>query len=206
MEFLVGLLAMIGSFLAGIFGNVLANDFCASTPRMCRRLIECAVRMVPDGDRARYHEEWLSHSNDLPGVFTKYGHACSCLIGAYRLTKEKKSEPPFRTLRIDYKHFGSVEFNYATHMALREFLSALPSTKLYISAQHSVLAVRVVLKTVAYARLGLNLIRAVQKYKRFGNFDVNVTVRFFELMTNSIVAHKTERTYYIDGWQVATKV
>ncbi|HWN53177.1 MAG TPA: hypothetical protein VNO18_25725 [Xanthobacteraceae bacterium] len=207
MEYLAGLFAVIGSFLAGILGNILANDFCEFTPRICRQFIERAVRVLPEKDRARYAEEWLSDLNDRPGVLAKFRHASSCLLNAHKVARaRRRAEPPFRILRIEYKHFGSVELNYVTQMALDKCMStSLRAFELAISARQRPPGVRIVLQTLAYAKISLNFIRAVKKYGELEDFDVSSAIRFYQLCWKSIIAHKTERTYYIDGVFAGTK-
>jgi hypothetical protein len=197
---------MIGSLFAGIIGNILAHDLCALTPKICHRLIEHAVRFLPEKDRARYGEEWLSHLDDCAGVLSKFRHASSCLLNAGKLAREKTLDPPFRVLRIEYKHFGSVELNYATHMAISEFLSGgAHALELSFSSRYRTSRAKLLFRAIGYVSLLLICLRAVKKYSKFGDFDGPKAVRFFELCSKSIAAKKTERAYYIDGVPAGTK-
>src|SRR5262245_43749885 len=104
MEFVIGFLAAIGSFLAGVLGHILAHDFCECTPKICLRIIEYAVKLLPEADRARYREEWRSDLNERPGVLAKFEHACGCIRGAHRLRKQRSIlRPTFRVLRIEFQ-------------------------------------------------------------------------------------------------------
>jgi hypothetical protein len=69
MEFLIALWVLIGSLLVGIIGNIFAHDFCAITPKICRRLIGLAVRILPEKDRAERTDEWLADLNvSIPAI------------------------------------------------------------------------------------------------------------------------------------------
>jgi hypothetical protein len=204
MEFLAGLFAMIGSFLASIIGNILANDFCEFTPRMCRRLIERAVQVLSENDRARYSEEWLSHLEDCPGVSAKFKHACSCLLQAHKVAEARKLLPPFHILRVEYKDFGTFELDYVTAMVQMEFVAKCgPMLKWIILAAHQDMRPiqRIVLRG-ALVCLIMRFCFVCRKYEKFGSPNANKSKLFIEFITRAIVAKKVERTWYVDGRRV----
>ncbi|QUS39070.1 hypothetical protein RPMA_09660 [Tardiphaga alba] len=80
--------ATIITFIGGVFAHVLAHDFCAISPRLCRRLIDSAVSKLPEHERERYREEWISHLEDTHSIVAQYQHAAGCLIGARKLRRQ----------------------------------------------------------------------------------------------------------------------
>jgi hypothetical protein len=138
---------------------------------------------------------------DLPGVLWKYWHACTCFQAAYRLAEAEKWKPPFRVMRVEYKHYGAIEINYATHMFLKEFT---PSMFLLAQrlGQRRHASVKRVFTTLALVRFALESVRIHKNYRKYGEIDLNRAVRFVQISSKSIVEGKTERAYYIDGKKV----
>src|SRR5665213_4112096 len=50
------------------------------------KLIRWASKQFRDDYRARIEEEWLAHSEDLPGNFGKVLHALGCVATAFKVT------------------------------------------------------------------------------------------------------------------------
>jgi hypothetical protein len=194
MGFLIGVFAMIGSFLVGVFGHVLAHDFCEFTPRMCRRLIERAANLLPEGDRARYTEEWLSHLNECPGVLAKFQHACTCLFGARSLARVRRVQKPwFRTLRIEFDDIGFVEIDFSTSMVLTSF----------ITDTAGLLKKRPFESRTPRKLVGLWLIKnfaaACVRHRKFGPINPKQIVPFFHLVFDAIETKNTNLNIYRDG-------
>jgi len=196
MEYLIGLFAMIGSFFAGVFGNILAHDVCQLCPRMCRRLIDRAVRILPESDRARYSEEWLSHLNDCPGVFAQFSHASSCIIGAYRLNRVK---PPYQVLRIEYKGIGYVEVNYPTAMLFKSIMLWVGSThKRLVAKQHNRIRLPFFTQRLALGVL-FHFTSTYYKYRKFGAADANKLTQMINLYILATKSGHVEVVKYVDG-------
>jgi hypothetical protein len=71
MEYVIGL-------LLGILGSLIAAEIFACGPVIARSLIGLAVRRLPEEDRNRFREEWLSHLQEMPGFFSMISHALGC--------------------------------------------------------------------------------------------------------------------------------
>ena len=78
MDFLITILPavlMIGLAAGSILGNIIASEIYDTAPAAARWLIQRAVARLPEDERNRYQEEWLSHINEYSGNLTKIYHA-----------------------------------------------------------------------------------------------------------------------------------
>jgi hypothetical protein len=206
MEFLIGLFALIGSFLAGFFGHVLAHDFCEFTPRMCQKLIERAVSLLPEGDRDRYREEWLSHLNECAGVIKKFEHAGSCVLGAHRLGRVRSIiKPHFRILRIGFDEIGFLELDFATSMVVISFFT---STADDFAQQHSLRSrLRRLLRLQArrnltFLWLAKNLAAACIRHRKLGPIDAKQIAALIDLLGRALRTKNANLKIYRDGVQI----
>ena len=127
MELLIGFFALIGAFVSGFVGHLVAHDFVEFAPRLTRSLIERAALKLPKALRERYCEEWLSHSAELTTLSERTAHIFGCFISAYKIRNRRQ---PFKTLRIDFGKEGSVELDYVTAMFLfAMFKGQVPKTR-----------------------------------------------------------------------------
>jgi hypothetical protein len=62
---------ILGWFVA-LAAHVVARDAYANAPRYAQRLIEAAIKSLPENDQARYCEEWLADLNERTGVLSKF--------------------------------------------------------------------------------------------------------------------------------------
>jgi hypothetical protein len=206
MEFLIGLFSLIGSFLAGFFGHVVAHDFCEFTPKMCRRLIEHAASLLPEADRARYTEEWLAHLDECLGVIQKFRHAGTCVLGARRLGSVRSVlKPYFRTLRIGFEEIGFVELDFATSMVLMSFLTSTAHSM----AKQGPLRPRVLalLRPRARSKLAVwwlvkNLASACIRHRRLGPINPSQITPFFHILSKAIRTKNSNLRVYRDGVQL----
>lgn len=74
MEFLT-------NFLLGLIGNLLASDLDKIAPIVAKRVIDSAVRRLPETERERYAEEWRAHLDECHGSIWKISHAVGCYFG-----------------------------------------------------------------------------------------------------------------------------
>jgi hypothetical protein len=79
---LITVLILVGSFLAGIAGNVIASELYDRLPTLAHWLIRRAVARLPLQYRARYREEWCAHLEQCRGHVNKIRHALGCFLGA----------------------------------------------------------------------------------------------------------------------------
>jgi hypothetical protein len=126
MDRLIATLIFTGTFCGGVFGNILAHDICQFTPRVCRRLIERAVRVLPNKQQQeRYLEEWLAHLADCTGVLQQYRHAAGCILGARRLRREIVFKVSIKKARFEFDRIGVIDLDPSTALAALYFLAAI---------------------------------------------------------------------------------
>ncbi|MBV9990629.1 MAG: hypothetical protein JOZ72_04985 [Alphaproteobacteria bacterium] len=81
----MGVAIWIGAIVTGIVcaavSQQLTDEFKAWTPWLVQRLLNRAVRRLPESLRARFEEEWTSHIDEVPGHFGKLVEAAG-FIGA----------------------------------------------------------------------------------------------------------------------------
>jgi hypothetical protein len=58
---------LLVAILVPVATKLITDDVKAWLPWITNRLIERAVRSLPEGERQRYAEEWQSHVNEIPG-------------------------------------------------------------------------------------------------------------------------------------------
>lgn len=85
MELISSIGVLIAGIAAGIAGHFISHDLYSEAPRFAKRLLAYAVTMLPELDRERYEEEWLSHLSECAGVIGKLRHAIECLLVARKL-------------------------------------------------------------------------------------------------------------------------
>jgi hypothetical protein len=85
MELITGIFGTIAAFFVAVAAHFVAHDAYSSAPRYARRLIERAVRALPESERDRYREEWLADLNERPSVLSKFHHAIECCICTRKL-------------------------------------------------------------------------------------------------------------------------
>ena len=69
---------LLKSILIGILISLIAAEIVGEATRISRWLIRVAASKLPEHARSRYHEEWLAHLDEVPGLFGKLRHAASC--------------------------------------------------------------------------------------------------------------------------------
>lgn len=73
------------SVVSAVTSSVVSNELKAWGPRMTRGLISRAVLKLPEEQRARYNEEWLSYIDEIPGIFGKLVAAGGLLHAGFKL-------------------------------------------------------------------------------------------------------------------------
>lgn len=93
-DLLSGLAAVLGLLAVTATGRVLGEDAKFFVPRICGWLLgKAAGRIAPPHD-ARFLEEWLAHSADIPETFGKLLHALSVFFrGAGPVAREVGASP-----------------------------------------------------------------------------------------------------------------
>jgi hypothetical protein len=124
MDWLIATLTIVGTFAAGVIGNIVAHDFCQFTPKICRRLIERAVRVLPVKQREQRLEEWLAHLNDCVSVTEQFNHAITCVFGARKLRYIPAGNNPLAA-RVQFAGIGVLDLDMATTIVALHFFKNL---------------------------------------------------------------------------------
>jgi hypothetical protein len=74
------------AFLSAIVSKIVADEAKEWMPLLGTVLIRWAARRLQPNFRDRYEEEWLAHSDDLPGSFAKLCFGLGCVVTAIRVT------------------------------------------------------------------------------------------------------------------------
>jgi hypothetical protein len=80
----------MGSVVAAccaFLGKLLADEFKAWFPWIAERILQCAVRGLPENQRVRYSEEWRSHLNETPGEIGKSVCALGFLRAGWKMSR-----------------------------------------------------------------------------------------------------------------------
>jgi len=89
------------TLVLGVLSSVLADELKAWTPRIVAHLIDFATQRLPQDLRARYHEEWTSHVNDVPGE-ARVLVAMEFILAALRIRMSHESKKAHSVKRRAY--------------------------------------------------------------------------------------------------------
>ena len=78
------------ALVLGVCATLIVEELHAHSTSIARWLIRRAARRVPEGHRARFHEEWMAHLNDAGTVLRKLSHAMGCLYAAHDIAKSQR--------------------------------------------------------------------------------------------------------------------
>jgi hypothetical protein len=87
MDLITSLGTVIAAAATAVGTHFVAHDLYKGAPTHARRLLDHAVKLLPEADRARYQEEWLAHLQDCEGVLCKFRHAFECWLVAHKLRR-----------------------------------------------------------------------------------------------------------------------
>lgn len=86
---LIGFLGILVTIFIAALSRTLADEFKAWQPHWTSKLIGAAVRILPEHERERYHEEWSAHAEDIPGDLGKLFYASGLIWAAYSMGERK---------------------------------------------------------------------------------------------------------------------
>ncbi|HXO72801.1 MAG TPA: hypothetical protein VN838_27915 [Bradyrhizobium sp.] len=75
---------------ATALGSIVAHELLARAPGGGKKIIESAVRILPDELRGTKHEEWLAHYLEIPGSAGKVAFALGCYRAALSISASEK--------------------------------------------------------------------------------------------------------------------
>jgi len=82
------ILVVIGTAVGAALSGLLANEFRAWIAYFPKWLVRRATSWLPEDQRERYAEEWLSHINEMPGDICKIAAALGFVLAAKRMPTE----------------------------------------------------------------------------------------------------------------------
>lgn len=197
MDILISMFTILGIFFAGVFGNVIAHDLCQGTPKLCRRLVARAVKILPKSEQERYLEEWLAHLAECTGVIQQYRHAATCILGARRLRRAMVCTIGFKKARFEFDGIGVVDLEPPTVLVITYFIAAF-SLKMASRLMHG----KSNSKRLAVGWLSVSTLCAAvyhcRKYGRVNNRQLNMVVR----LGMRAIKEKHNATLVLDGKRI----
>lgn len=85
MDLITSLGTVIAAAVTAVGTHFVAHDLYRAAPAHLRRLLDHAVKLLPEADRARYQEEWLAHLQGCDSILSKFRHAFECWLVARKL-------------------------------------------------------------------------------------------------------------------------
>jgi hypothetical protein len=133
MELIFLIATVIISGLSAIGGHFVAHDLYAAAPKHAKRLLQHAVRTLPEADRDRYAEEWQAHLLECEGVIGKYKHAMECFLIARKLRQIVQQRTTFDPHAIEFVFFAKGQMIRKVSM---DTTTAYPVLKILEEAQN----------------------------------------------------------------------
>jgi hypothetical protein len=91
MDLIIGFVLAILGIIAAALPRQLGDEFKAWVPWIIKRLVTRAAGKLPEEQRHRYQEEWLSHISEIPGEVGKLIAALGLLPAARWMSSEGTS-------------------------------------------------------------------------------------------------------------------
>jgi sugar transferase EpsL len=90
---------IVVALLWRIVSAILTDELKAWTPTLVDRLIQSAVRRLPEEQRERFAEEWPSHVSEVPGNLSKLYAALGFLRASWKMTPEADLDLPYISIK-----------------------------------------------------------------------------------------------------------
>jgi hypothetical protein len=88
MDLIANIASFVLTFIAGVLGNIVAHDICATSDARCTKIIRRAAKRLAHFDVAATELEWLADLNERETVREKYRHAIGCYLAAPRMRRQ----------------------------------------------------------------------------------------------------------------------
>jgi hypothetical protein len=196
----VELISSFGAIIAGataaIVGHFVAQDLYEAAPKHTRRLLDHAVRILPEVDRERYAEEWLAHLYECAGVLGKFRHAVECLLIARKLRQIVQERPTIEPQAIEFvflsngQQTAKVSMDSTTALPLLKMLEEAVNLKAPVKP-HAFVPSKEIVELMAGPSVNrvkiLEIRAAIEQALESGRpgFKVNVADRFGRAMTKN---------------------
>jgi hypothetical protein len=93
------ILVAIGTYVAAALSWMLANECRAWIAYFPQWFVRRAAALLPEDQRKRYAEEWLSHINEIPGDVGKIATAVGFMFAAKRMAA-KTAKKRYRIVKL----------------------------------------------------------------------------------------------------------
>jgi hypothetical protein len=88
MDLIANIASFVLTFIAGVLGNIVAHDICATADARCSKIIRRAAKRLAHFDVEATELEWLADLNERETVREKYRHAIGCYLAAPRMRRQ----------------------------------------------------------------------------------------------------------------------
>jgi hypothetical protein len=85
MDVIANIVSCVLTFIAGVIGNIVAHDICATADTRCSKIIRRAAKRLAHFDVEATEQEWLADLNERETLREKYRHAIGCYLAAPRM-------------------------------------------------------------------------------------------------------------------------
>jgi hypothetical protein len=88
MDVIASIVSLVLTFVAGVIGNIVAHDICATADARCAKIIGRAAKRLAPVDIETTELEWLADLAERETVREKYRHAIGCYLAAPRMRRQ----------------------------------------------------------------------------------------------------------------------
>lgn len=88
MDLIANIVSVVLTFIAGVIGNIVAHDICATADARCSKILGCAAKRLAPFDIEATQMEWLADLSERETVREKYRHAIGCYLVAPRMRRQ----------------------------------------------------------------------------------------------------------------------
>jgi hypothetical protein len=88
MDMIANIFSLVATFIAGVIGNIVAHDICATADTRCAKIIGRAAKRMAPFDIKATELEWLADLAERETVREKYRHAVGCYLAAPRMRRQ----------------------------------------------------------------------------------------------------------------------
>jgi hypothetical protein len=110
MDLIANVASFVLTFIAGLIGNIVAHDICATAHARCSKLIRHAAKRLAHFDIEAVEQEWLADLNERETVREKYRHAIGCYLVAPRMRRQALTVRI--AVKFKVKSVGTVPCNF----------------------------------------------------------------------------------------------
>jgi hypothetical protein len=79
------LILALAGILTAVLNRLSGGALDVWIPWFTQRLLDLAIKRLPEDQRERFAEEWASHINDMPGDVGKIAFASGCVSAAHEM-------------------------------------------------------------------------------------------------------------------------